>query len=322
LRTTIYIEPMIKDLKPSAIPGVPSILDDEQEATKTTSQESVKPAVPRHEKPCLIVLNGNNAGEAYPIPPEQTVIGRGFDSAVRLVDDGISRAHARIEHTPAGTYIEDLGSANGTHVNGERVVERRLLTDGDKVRLGSTTILKFTYHDDIESDFLTRMFESARRDYLTRTFSKQYLLTRLATEFAYAWRHGAPLSVLMIDIDHFKRVNDTYGHPAGDRVLVRIGATLSAVVRTEDMVARYGGEEFTVVCRGIDLRQSRALAERLRGCVEAIRMEETASVMPLTISVGVATFPADGIDSAEDLVAAADRALYRAKTGGRNRVEV
>jgi diguanylate cyclase (GGDEF)-like protein len=277
--------------------------------------------VPR-EKACLIVLKGNNAGEAYPIPPAQTVIGRSFDSGIRLVDDGISRAHARVEHTSAGTYIEDLGSANGTYVNGDRVGRRLLLSDGDKVQLGSTTILKFTYHDDIESDFLVRMFESARRDHLTRAFSKQYLLTQLATEFAYARRHSAPLTVLMIDLDHFKHVNDTYGHPAGDRVLARIGTTLSAMVRTEDLVARYGGEEFTVVCRGIDLSQGRTLAERLRGCVEALRVEEGEAVMRLTISVGVASFPASGIDSPEDLLAAADRALYRAKNGGRNRVEV
>jgi diguanylate cyclase (GGDEF)-like protein len=316
---------MTKDLKPSAAPGVPSLLDDdhldESEDTKPTSLPLAKHA--EHDTPCLIVLKGNNAGEAYPIPPPPalTVIGRGFDSAIRLADDEISRAHARIESTPKGTYIEDLGSVNGTSVNDECLRGRQLLSDGDKVQLGSTTILKFTFHDDVETDLLRRMLESARRDYLTRTFSKQYLLARLATEFAYAKRHRAPLTVLMIDMDHFKRVNDTCGHPVGDRVLMRIGTTLKAIVRTEDIVARYGGEEFMVVCRGIDLTQGRTLAERLRGSVEALRIEGAESVMPLTISVGVATHPAPGVDNAERLVAAADRALYRAKNAGRNRVE-
>src|SRR5581483_6850222 len=145
--------------------------------------------------------------------------------------------------------IEDLKSANGTVVNGEPVGATAALKDGDKIRLGSTTILKFTYHDHLDESFQQQMYDAALRDALTKAFNKKYFLDRLETELAYAKRHAAHLSLLMIDIDHFKQVNDTYGHLAGDFVLSRIARIALGTVRTEDVFARYGGEEFGVICR-------------------------------------------------------------------------
>src|SRR5262249_14489248 len=156
---------------------------------------------------------------------------------VRLIDDGISRKHARVNQEGARVTIEDLQSSNGTYVNGEPVTVSEL-HDGDKIRLGSTTVLKFSYHDHLDESFQQQMYDAALRDPLTRAFNKKYFIDRLETELAYARRHRQPVSLVMIDVDFFKRVNDTYGHIAGDYVLTRLSRIAVSAVRTEDVFAR------------------------------------------------------------------------------------
>src|SRR5262249_33437474 len=147
------------------------------------------------------------------------------------------------------------------------------LREGDKIQLGSTTILKFTYQDQLDTSFHQHMADAALRDGLTKAFNKKYFLDRLETELAYAKRHHTPLSLLMFDVDHFKNVNDTYGHLAGDYVLAKLAQLTSRTVRAEDVFARYGGEEFGVICRGVTLANAGILAERLRMMVEATSFE-------------------------------------------------
>jgi diguanylate cyclase (GGDEF)-like protein len=255
----------------------------------------------------------------YRVEEGETFLGRSQGATIRLTDDGISRTHARIFQQGGEVVIEDLKSSNGTIVNGAPIT-MQLLKDGDKIRLGSTTILKFTYNDHIEESFHTHLYEAARRDGLTKAFNKTYFLDHLETEIAFARRHQTHLSLLMFDVDHFKRVNDTYGHIAGDHVLARLAKVASATVRTEDVFARYGGEEFGIICRGVPLPSAGVLAERLRATVEATTFEHEGTRLPITISVGVAGHPEQPVETVEQLIAAADQALYEAKRAGRNRV--
>jgi len=296
--------------------------DDDMEATKVASLgELQQELLSRSERnrAYLIVLAGSNVGEMYRVDEGETFIGRGQNATIRLNDDGISRRHARLVQQNGEVIIEDLRSSNGTLVNGVAINFQRL-QDGDKIRLGSTTILKFTYHDHLDETFQQQMYDAALRDGLTKAFNKKYFLDRLETEIAYARRHRTPLSLLMFDVDHFKRVNDTYGHLAGDYVLAKLAKIASTTVRTEDVFARYGGEEFGVICRGVPLGSAGILGERLRSTVETTLFDHEGQQLPITISVGVAAYPDLPVETATQIISAADEALYEAKRCGRNRV--
>jgi diguanylate cyclase (GGDEF)-like protein len=291
----------------------------EDDDTTIVGIDPVKIDAPR-DRPYLIVIAGTHAGEMIRLGM-LTVIGRGIETDIRLLEDRMSRRHCQITIEDTGTFLEDLGSSNGTFVNGVRV-ERHPLVDGDKIQIGETTILKFTYNDSLEEKFQTQMYNSALRDGLTQLFNKQYFTDRIQPELAFALRHSAPLSLILFDIDRFKAINDTFGHLAGDKVLATIGQHLLRLVRTEDVVARYGGEEFAVLCRDTDARNARVLAERLRRAIEQLAIVHNGRRLAITISVGVAAVPGLDITQAEQLIAAADAALYEAKRAGRNRVVV
>ena len=275
----------------------------------------------KRDRAYLVVLAGASVGEMYKVEGDKTIIGRGQKAQVRLLDDGISREHAQVVIEGNRIFLEDLGSTNGTFCNGLKV-DRRELADGDKILVGSTTILKFTYHDNLDEIFQKQMYESALRDGLTKAFNKKYFTDRLESEFTFAIRHQSPLVLVMFDIDHFKKVNDTHGHQAGDLVLSEISTLLTAALRAEDVFARYGGEEFAVICRGTDLTQAQIVGERMRKAVESHRFTFEGTHIPVTISVGIAGLPDAAVKDATDLVARADKALYQSKHGGRNRVTI
>jgi diguanylate cyclase (GGDEF)-like protein len=284
-----------------------------------------RPAGSEENAAYLVVLAGSAVGEMYKVEKEKTVMGRGDAVDIRLLDEGISREHAQIvqEVNTNGkqAILEDLGSTNGTFCNGARV-QRQVLGDGDKILLGSTTILKFTYQDKLDEMFQRQMSESALRDGLTKAFNKRYFTERLETEFAHALRHDAPLSLVFLDIDHFKRINDVHGHPAGDHVLVELAKIVVGGLRNEDIFARYGGEEFAIISRGTESAEAAGLAERLRAAVESHTFTYDSKTIPVTISVGVARAPRAGVASPAELVAVADETMYEAKRAGRNRVRV
>jgi two-component system cell cycle response regulator len=278
------------------------------------------PVSTRRDRAHLIVLAGESLGQMFRVDRSEFVIGRGVDASIRLDDDGVSRHHARITQRGGELCIEDLRSANGTFLNAERI-RSAVLRDGDKIQMGSTTILKFTYADELEENFQKKMHDAALFDGLTQACNKRHFLHRLETEVAYARRHAAPLSLLMLDVDHFKQINDRHGHLAGDYALATLAQIVRSTVRTEDLFARYGGEEFAVLCRGTPVDSALVLAERLRAKVETFAFEQHRERIPLTISVGVASW-FDQPDSGTQLVADADAALYKAKDAGRNRVVV
>jgi two-component system, cell cycle response regulator len=293
---------------------------DWDDDTKIAAKEEIhKPAAEDRDRAYLIVLAGNSVGEMYKISKSETVIGRGSQADIHVVDDGISRRHAMIVHKGEEVLVRDLGSTNGTYCNGERISEH-VLSDGDKIQVGSTTILKFTFHDSLDESFQRQMYESALRDGLTKIFNKKYFLDRLDSEFAYAVRHKTPLSLVLLDVDHFKQINDTHGHLAGDHVLLTLATTVAQTIRQEDVFARYGGEEFAVICRGVDLVGASAFGERIRRLVQAQKFAYDKLELQVTVSVGVATVPDVGMREPAELVALADEALYQAKRAGRNRV--
>jgi two-component system cell cycle response regulator len=285
---------------------------------KAPPNSAVKAPVTR-DQAYLIVLAGSAMGEMFKITHERTVIGRGQRADVRMMDEGVSREHCEILVEGEKIILHDLGSTNGTYCRGLRI-DRHELTDGDKILVGSGTVLKFTYHDKLDEVFQRQMYESALRDDLTKAFNKKYFMDRVESEFAYAVRHNVPLSLVSFDIDHFKMINDSHGHPAGDHVLSELSATILALVRVEDVFARVGGEEFSTICRGADGTHARIVAERLRQAVESRAFMFDNKNIPVTISVGLASVPHPAIRDAMEFISAADQMLYEAKRSGRNRV--
>jgi len=270
----------------------------------------------------LTVLQGVDVGAILTLPRDVNVMGREGNVEVTVKDDSVSRQHAKISQRDGHYEIEDMGSTNGTYVAGALVSGRVRLIDGVRVQLGNT-IFRFGMQDEVERAASKRIYEMSVRDGLTGVYNRRYFDDRLASEFAYSMRHRTPLCVILGDIDHFKQINDTYGHQTGDMVLRRIAGELQASVRTEDLVARFGGEEFVVMTRGIDSEGGRVFAERIRAVIQRAVIMTDSTRVPVSISLGVAhTENAPDTTVAEMLVEAADVALYAAKRGGRNRVEV
>lgn len=271
------------------------------------------------ERAYLIVIAGSSVGEMHKLDQPVTVLGRSVDANVRILDDGISRHHARIRLEGDKVVVEDMGSRNGTFCNGARKTFH-VLQDGDKLQLGRTTILKFTYHDHLEESFQKQMLDSALRDGLTHAYNKRYFMDRLESEIQFALRHRVNLGLLLLDLDHFKVINDTHGHLAGDRVLAEFAQAMHRSIRNEDVLARFGGEEFAIITRAIGRNDVLRFAERLRRQTAELDVEFEGTPIPLTVSIGIATVPEDPAQSPADLLRAADEALYAAKKEGRNRV--
>ncbi len=280
-------------------------------------------SVRQGERPTLTILTGMRAGSVFSVEKVPLTIGRAKTSDVRLDDAGVSRNHARLVRAATGEhFVEDAGSTNGVRVNGVRT-QRSELRAGDRVQLGPEVVLQFAFLDDTEENLTKQLYAAATRDGLTSALNRGAFDERLTSEISYARRHQAPLSLVMFDVDHFKRVNDTYGHICGDAVLREVAKLVQRTIRTEDVFGRYGGEEFAVVVRGQTFEQAVLLAERLRVAVATLPIVCQAGTISVTISLGVASMAeCKGAAVGTELVAAADRRLYAAKQAGRNRVGV
>ncbi len=267
----------------------------------------------------LTMLTGPTPGLVKTLTSGDLTIGRDEDLSWPIDDRGVSGRHSRIAFIRGQFELSDMGSTNGTYVNGSRLVNPVAVRDGDKIQLGEHTLLRVALQDVTEQQATRKMYEAAVKDPLTGIFNRGHLEAVLVAEFAYAARHKSPLSIIFVDLDHFTRVNNTYGHQAGDAVIRAAAQAMQRTIRTEDLVARYGGEEFVMLARGIDLNGSLAMAERVRQIIEGMATTFHGKVLDITASLGVSCFEAaTPFESVEELVAAADRAVYRAKSEGRN----
>jgi diguanylate cyclase (GGDEF)-like protein len=285
---------------------------------RTTETEVViSPQSMVANRPVLTLLTGLNAGQIFPIERTHTVIGRSREAWVYIDAAGISRRHARIVRDGTTFTIEDLQSTNGVFVNGLRVTVASLQT-GDQVQIGSDVVLRFSVMDAKQEDLARQLYESSTRDALTGAYNRKYFTGRLDAEVAYAERHRARLGLLVFDLDHFKIINDTHGHVAGDAILRNVGLTIARLLRTEDVFARYGGEEFALLVRGVAPDNAQRLAERVRKTVADSRVSWESGVLSVTVSVGVASLDERARDGSKGLFALADERLYKAKANGRN----
>lgn len=263
-------------------------------------------------------MTGPCVGSIFQISGDENVIGRSSECNIHIDDESISREHAKLVRTDDGGFlIKDMGSTNGTYKGGQRI-DTAVLAEGERFRIGDTTLLRLSLNGEMEASF-RKLYDASVRDPLTGLHNRRHLDERLEAELSFSTRHGTPISLIFLDIDHFKFVNDAHGHQAGDQVIRKLSEILQSSVRAEDLVARFGGDEFVILAPGTTSDQSKTLAERIRQEIEQLDLPYEEARISITVSVGV-TSSSRGQPS--DILRAGDRALFEAKRLGRNKVAV
>lgn len=273
----------------------------------------------------LVVYAGPSLGRVFPLLPGENILGRSPEAAITLLDEEVSRLHScvRMETPGAGVYrllLEDLKSTNGTFLNGSPVEGPCILMAGDRIAVGNH-VLKLVAMDPLERRFHETLMDQSTKDPLTGLGNRGATLAELQNRFELSRRHGRQMSVIMCDLDHFKQVNDQYGHGAGDIVLAGFGERVRQGLRGTDLAGRIGGEEFLLILPETDLDGAVLLAERLR-----VSISDTPHMLPkgpvtVTCSLGVAQWAPEDRDAGA-LLSRVDEALYDAKHQGRNKVVV
>ena len=268
----------------------------------------------------LVVLAGDSVGRVVRLESETChKAGRSRSCDLFFDCDNISREHAQFELDSAGrALLRDLGSTNGTQLNGKKVAQAPL-QDGDRICLGNV-ILRYSRKDGLEYDFQQSLYEKATRDPLTGCFNKRFLMESLQKEFAFHNRQKQPLSLMIMDLDDFKKINDTHGHINGDIVLKRLASEAQSILRQEDLLARFGGEEFVTLFRFTDREAALAVSEKVLEKISSLRFETGEGAFGVTVTVGVATLVERNFNSSDALLMAADNNLYLGKHDGKNRV--
>jgi two-component system cell cycle response regulator len=290
------------------------------------------PPTSHERRPALVFMRGEQLAAPIPLERDEVILGRALEADVRVNDARASRLHARIriEHddeTNAPRYrLTDLGSTNGTLLNGQPVTDA-FLQHGDKLSIGEH-LIRFDLLDEFDREFQRQLYRLIAHDELTGLLTSKSFFSELRREAARAESEGRPFCVLMMDLDHFKRVNDTCGHLVGSQTLEEIGGLITRSLRAGDVAARFGGEEFAAFLLDADCTQALVAAERVRSAIEEYAFSATRHgaagteenrTLRITISIGVAAYPDDARDPIE-LIELADTALYHAKQSGRNRV--
>ena len=297
--------------------------EDDHDATARVPLHDLKPGPEEandRQGATLTCLTQPRLGWVCRLTAPRTVLGRAESADVQLSMPGVSRAHAAISADEGTFTLEDLGSTNGTFCRGERLKGPLALKDRDTIRLGANVMLQFAFHDVLEAKMGTELYERATRDPVTSARNRRYFTDRLDSEWPWARRHERSCALLMLDLDHFKRINDEWGHLAGDEVLRQFVQLVHHELRQEDLFGRLGGEEFAVLCRATSAQDAAILAERLRARVQDHAFEWKGERLPVTVSIGIATSKESGLATSEQLIDRADKRMYGAKQEGRNRV--
>lgn len=292
------------------------VITDIKEALASSEKEADK------KNAALLAVGGELNGTIFDMPPGLVSVGRMADNSIPLEFNGISRHHLKIEVNEDGTKVvlKDLGSRNGTFLNNSKVGEAPIeLKKGDIIKLG-TVALKFLPKGDPERLTYDKLQDEANRDGLTKCYNKAYFNRRIDLEVKKCKVTGKPISLIIFDLDHFKKLNDNYGHDAGDYVLREMAGLIHGQgVREGDIFARYGGEEFVILLPETNLKQAFEIAERNRKLIEEFKFVYDNQELPVTASIGVADYR-KGVDNGTDLFKRADSAVYKSKEGGRNQV--
>ncbi len=296
-------------------------MNDSDEKTRVT--EVVQPTTPEEGTgtDCLVVIYTTEKallGKRFVLESSPLRIGRGPDNHIVLEGDSVSRRHTHLEKRGVSSwYAVDDRSTNGTYVNEDQVPGEVRLSNGDRIKVGPT-ILKFLSGADAEAKYHEEIYRMTIIDGLTQIHNKRYLLEALERDVMRARRHNRDLCAIMFDIDHFKGINDRYGHLAGDYVLRELARIVSERTRRDEVFARYGGEEFAIILPETSLEGATQLAETLRQRVEKHLFVFQGETIPVTISMGAAALGPEM--NGTELITEADNRLYEAKRGGRNRV--
>jgi diguanylate cyclase (GGDEF)-like protein len=288
------------------------------EETRVTKVSSLSGKIVAPGESCLVQIYGPDLGKRYPLDVDEITIGRDAKCSIVVDLDNVSRKHARVAAREAKAYVCDLGSTNGTYLNDQEVLNETPLRSGDLIKVGGA-IFKFLYGGNVEALYYEEIYRMAIIDGLTQIFNKRYFTEFLEREMARCHRYARALSLVMFDIDHFKKINDEHGHLAGDAVLRELAGLVRAKVRKEECVARYGGEEFTVIMPESGPEKVRRFADKLLRLVSDHEFNFEGNRIPVTISIGVSDMSPE-ITEPPQFIKATDAMLYKAKREGRNRV--
>lgn len=270
--------------------------------------------------PHLIVLYPQSQFAQIPLEIGTVVLGRGQDADIRFEDELVSRRHCTLSFDGQNVTVEDLGSTNGTFVDGN-FIHKQILDSDNRLQIGKM-VLKVAYKDPSEEAFSRELYEAATMDSLTGILNRKAFMDRSAGELVYARRNDAFVHVVMIDVDNFKHINDTWGHQCGDLILREVARLLSDEKRDSDLLARYGGEEFLLLMSGISPDDAKKRAEKLRATIERHIFSWMDTIIPVTISLGLASRQGVEVAQLGDLIAESDKLMYIAKNCGKNQVAV
>jgi two-component system cell cycle response regulator len=293
----------------------------EPDTAVTDVREPTPEARGADSRDCLVIIYGGGGHAlAKPIPLRDATlrIGRSRHNELVLQDDRVSRTHARLSARNGRWLLCDEGSTHGTLLNNRRVLGYVELSSGDRISIGAS-IFKYLSGNDVESTLHEEIFRTTITDHLTGVANRRAFEDEIEHEANRVRRYGRAVSLLLIDIDHFKHINDRHGHVAGDAVLAAVAGAIHDSCREGDTIARYGGEEFAVIALEAALDDAIQLAERIRQRIGALRIEHEELELGVTVSVGCAQL-LDTDHGVKSLLERADSKLYEAKEAGRNRI--